>query len=346
MKIIKIETNIKRKLFLHQTENISLYPTPNNLENSIIKIFPEYNFQNILGFGGAITESTAYILNNINSDICNKILDEYFLKDGLNYNICRLPIGSCDFSTNSYSYSYKEDLSDFNVNKDNTIISTVKSAQKRNNNLLFLSSTWSPPAFMKDNKKLSNGGKLLQEYYQLFANYLAKYVLEYKKQNIPIDFMTIQNEPDATQIWESCKYSPKEEATLLKNYLYPTFNKYGLNTKFLIWDHNKDKLLERAIEVFIENNCLDYSVGIAFHWYTGNHFENISLLNNLFPDKLLLHTEGCTGYSNFKPQDELFNAEMYASEIIGDLNNGCNGFIDWNIVLDYNRRSKSCKKLL
>lgn len=74
--------------------------------------------------------------------------------------------------------------------------------------------------------------------------------------------------------------------------------------------------------------------------------ENISLLNKLFPDKLLLHTEGCTGYSNFKPSDELFNAEMYAHEIIGDLNSGCNGFIDWNIVLDYNQRSKSCKKLL
>ncbi|MCI8760555.1 MAG: glycoside hydrolase family 30 protein [Clostridia bacterium] len=75
--------------------------------------------------------------------------------------------------------------------------------------------------------------------------------------------------------------------------------------------------------------------GIAFHWYTGGHFESLERLRHMFPNLLLFHTEGCTGYSHFKPQDELFNAEMYAYEIMEDFNHGTNGFIDWNIVLDY-----------
>lgn len=86
--------------------------------------------------------------------------------------------------------------------------------------------------------------------------------------------------------------------------------------------------------------------GIAFHWYTGGHFDSLEKLHNLFPNQLLFHTEGCTGYSHFKPQDELFNSEMYAYEIIEDFNHGVNCFIDWNIVLDFKRRTKSCKKLL
>ena len=87
-------------------------------------------------------------------------------------------------------------------------------------------------------------------------------------------------------------------------------------------------------------------VGIAFHWYCGGHFESLELLHSLFPQHLLFHTEGCTGYSHFKPQDELFNAEMYAYEIIEDLNHGVNAFIAWNMVVDFNRWSKSCQKFL
>ena len=144
--------------------------------------------------------------------------------------------------------------------------------------------------------------------------------------------MTIQNEPDVSQLWESCKYSAKDEADLLINYLYPTFKRNSLDTKFLIWDHNKDKIVERATDCLVKYNGLDYAIGIGFHWYTGSYFENLKEVNKLFPDKLLIHTEGCTGYSKFKPKDELFNAELYASEIIGDLNSGVNAFIDWNLV--------------
>ena len=192
---------------------------------------------------------------------------------------------------------------------------------------------------MKDNKNLNNGGKLLKKYKKTWAEYLVKYVKSYILENINIDYMTIQNEPNASQSWESCIYTAEEESELLRNYLFPTFKKNNLKTKFLIWDHNKDSILERSIDCLVKNGALNYAEGIAFHWYTGSHFQNINQLNKLFSNKLLIHTEGCTGYSNFNSRDELFNAEMYANEIIGDLNNGVNGFIDWNLVLEYNGRS-------
>ena len=115
-------------------------------------------------------------------------------------------------------------------------------------------------------------GKLLPYYKKLWATYLARFVRSYQSQVLPISYMTIQNEPNAKQIWESCLYSAQEEADFLKNYLFPTFKENNLDTKFLIWDHNKDILLERCIETLVEYQALKYASGIAFHWYTGRSF--------------------------------------------------------------------------
>ena len=337
MIIRKIETNIKRNLFLHETENIEFKPNSNNIKTSLIEINSDKTFQELLGFGGAFTESTGYALSTVNEENYNKILDDYFSKDGLNYSFGRLSIGSSDFSLDSYSYSYQNDLSDFSIKRDmKYVIPTIKSAQKRNKDLQFVSSPWSPPAFMKDNKKIIRGGKLKNEFKQTWAAYLVKYVEAYIEQGIDINYMTIQNEPNVSQPWESCRYSAEDEANLLKRYLFPTFKENKIPTKFLIWDHNKDDIVERVTDCLVKYGALDYAAGIAFHWYTGSYFENIEAIHRLFPDKLLFHTEGCTGYSKFKPKDELFNAEMYANEIIGDLNAGTNAFIDWNLVLEYN----------
>ena len=335
VKIRKIETNIKRNLYLHSSE-ISFSPLPSSLESNIIRIYPEYHFQSLLGFGGAITESAGYAFHSLSKDLQDEVIKECFSPNGLNYVLCRLPIGSCDFSIQSYSYSYQENLSDFSVKHDlKYIIPTIKAAQKENPSLSFLASPWSPPAFMKSNHRLSNGGKLLDNYKKVWANYLVKYIKSYQELGIPIDYMTIQNEPNAKQPWESCHYTAEEEANLLKYELYPVFRKYNLKTKLLIWDHNKDNILTRSTDILLKYHCLNEVAGIAFHWYTGGHFENLQLLSHLFPNQLLLHTEGCTGYSHFRPNDELFNAEMYAHEIIEDFNHGVHGFIDWNILLDY-----------
>lgn len=336
MIIDKFETNLKRKIYLYKADKIDIHPTLDLIENNVIKINSGIKFQDFLGFGGAFTESAGYVLSTVNTEIYNQVIDDYFSANGLNYTFGRLPIGSCDFSLDSYSYSYKKDLSDFSINRDlKYIIPTIKSAQKINKDIKFIASPWSPPAFMKDNNRLNRGGKLKNEYRQTWANYLVKYVNSYKKQGIDIDYMTIQNEPNAYQYWESCRYSAEDEAILLKDFLYPTFKRSNISTKFLVWDHNKDDIVDRIKDTFIKFGALDYASGIAFHWYTGSYFENLEKLHEMFPNKLLIHSEGCTGYSKFKPKDELFNAEMYADEIIGDLNAGSNAFVDWNLILDF-----------
>ena len=133
--------------------------------------------------------------------------------------------------------------------------------------------------------------------------------------------------------------SPEEECDMVINYIYPKFKENNINTKILIWDHNKEKLYIRILqELNFNEKAKDIISGAAFHFYSGSHFENIALLrqNNDFKDKLLIHTEGCTGYSNFNEKDFIHNAEIYAHDILGDLLSGANGYIDWNLVLDNN----------
>lgn len=239
--------------------------------------------------------STCYNLSTCTKEVRDSILDEYFSNNKMDYNICRLSIASSDFNTNSYSYSNKNDLSDFSISEDmKYVIPIIKMSQNRNKDLRLLASPWSPPAFMKNNKKLINGGKLLPNFKKTYANYLVKFIKAYQKENINIDYMTIQNEPNAIQSWESCLYNPSEELDLLTNYIYPEFKRNNIKTKLLIWDHNKEKLLSRTLASFKNPGALDKVSGIAFHWYTGDHFENIELVKNIFPNKLLIHTEGCT----------------------------------------------------
>lgn len=334
MEIIKIETNYKRKLFFYESK-VKPKSYSEKLETQIINIYPEIKCQEFLGFGGAFTEATGIALKQLPYEKRNRIISDYFSTNELNYSICRLPIGSTDFSPKSYSYSNKPDLSDFSIEQDKKyIIPIVKLALKENPNIKFLASPWSPPKFMKSTKMLSLGGKLLNKYKQTWSDYIVKYLKAYQAEGINIDYITIQNEPNAIQIWESCLYSAEDEIDFVKQYLYPTFKKNNINTKILIWDHNKEKLFTRTIKELSDNQALEAVSGIAFHWYTGDHFENIQLVHNSFPGKLLIHTEGCTGYSKFNPNDEVKNAEIYGHDIIGDLNSGINGYIDWNMVLD------------
>ena len=146
MEIKKIETNFKRNLILHSS-SVKFSSPAKNIENNAIRINPNFTFQNFLGFGGALTESSCYVLRTIDEDLCQKILEEYFSKHNLNYQFCRISIGSCDFSLSPYSYSYKKDLSDFNLKRDQKyVIPIIKSAQKFNPNIQFVASPWSPPA--------------------------------------------------------------------------------------------------------------------------------------------------------------------------------------------------------
>jgi glucosylceramidase len=152
--------------------------------------------------------------------------------------------------------------------------------------------------------------------------------------------LTVQNEPMAKQRWESCIFTAEEERDFIKNYLGPTLHKNGMASKKLIaWDHNRDLLYQRASVILSDAAASRYIWGLGFHWYetwTGGpmQFDNLKLVNEAFPSKNLLFTEGCKEKFNMDSVNNWALGEKYGYSMINDFNNGTVGWTDWNILLD------------
>lgn len=309
---------------------------PDGREDRLLNIYDEVQYQEILGFGGAFTESSSLNLSRVSKEMREKILELYFSTErGIGYNFCRSTINSCDFSEQFYAYDQTEDdfeLIHFDIAHDKeTVIPMIKDAMGLAEDLMIFSSPWSPPAWMKTTGKMDKGGKLRTDCQETWAKYVARFIQEYQKEGIFIWGVTVQNEAKAEQGWESCVYSAGEERDFVAGYLKPVFEKMGIgDRKIFFWDHNKERVVERAGETLCSKRARDCFDGVAVHWYSGDHFTALDVTHQLFPEKYIIASEQCTGKGG-EPEQA---GEKYAHDIIGDLNNWANAWVDWNMFLD------------
>ena len=308
-------------------------------ENELINIYPEFKYQKILGFGAAFTETSAYNFSLLSPALQQQLAELYFGKSGIGLNFCRTHINACDFSIDEYVYveDGDVDLKTFNIDRDRKyIIPMIKAAQKVNPDLWLFASPWSPPAWMKDTKRVAQGGRLLDEYYDTWAKYFSLYFQEYKKEGIEFFGLTIQNEPKAVQQWESCVWTGKEEGIFATNHLRPTLDKDGFdNIRIIIWDHNKERIMERARESMSIPGAEKAIWGMGHHLYSGDHFDNLRMAHELYPDKTLIATEN-NGYG-VRGGDIAANwnhIEIYAKETIMNFNNFTAAAVAWNLIVD------------
>lgn len=305
-------------------------------EDRILNIYDDVQYQEVLGFGGAFTESSALNLRHVSNEMRRKVLELYFDPEkGIGYNFCRSTINSCDFSEKPYSYDEVEDdfaLAHFDIAHDReAVLPMIKEALDIAEELVLFASPWSPPAWMKTNGKMAKGGKLREDCREAWAKYVARFVQEYQKEGVFIWGVTVQNEAKAEQGWESCVYTAGEERDYVTGYLKPTFERMGLgDRKILFWDHNKERVVDRAKETLCSQRARSCFDGIAVHWYSGDHFSALDVTHQLFPEKYLIASEQCGGKGR-RPEQ---SGERYAHDIIGDLNNWVNAWVDWNMFLN------------
>ena len=322
-------------------------PAAQPLETEInVFINPNHSFQEFLGMGGAITDASAEVFAQLPEAQQQELLRAYFDPEaGIGYTLARTTIHSCDFSSESYTYVSDEDpeLGTFSIEHDRQYrIPLIKQAtQAAGGELLLYASPWSPPPFMKTNGQMLQGGSLKEEYYASWALYFAKFIEAYEAEGMPIWGVTIQNEPMATQRWESCIYTAEQERDFLKLHLGPTLEARGLGDKnVVVWDHNRDLITHRAYTIFDDPEARKYAWGIGFHWYetwTGGEpmFDNLGHIQDAYPDKHLLFTEGCQEAFDAARYQGWPKAERYGRSIINDFNQGTVGWTDWNILLDH-----------
>lgn len=323
---------------LTEKDPLIFLPDTSGVESELINIYDDLEYQEIEGFGGALTEASAVTIAKLSEAKQKEIIDAYFDPEhGIGYTLCRSHIQSCDFSLGNYAYVEEGDaeLRSFDISRDQeSIIPLIKNAATAvGEDFRLFSSPWSPPAFMKTNGQMNGGGALKPEYREAWANMFVKYIQAYAAEGINIWAVSVQNEAKAVQIWDSCLYTAEEEKDFVRDYLGPALEQAGLaHVKVMIWDHNKERVYDRAKVAFEDQEASKYIWGICFHWYSGDHFEALSAVHDRFPDKKLFFSEGCQeGGVHLGSWN---TGERYGHDIIGNLNNWMSSWTDWNIVLD------------
>jgi glucosylceramidase len=332
--------NTNDRLHLKDTLSFENLPQPDEIFPTIM-VDPDRKFQSIEGFGGAFTDASAETFYKLPKAKQNEILNAYFSEEeGIGYSLCRTQINSCDFSSGSYAYDEVPGdtaLAHFSIKHDMSYrIPLIKAAlEKANNQIKIFASPWSPPAWMKTNNNMLLGGKLRPEYHDAWAKYYVRFIEEYGTAGIPIWGLSVQNEPMSVQTWESCIFTGEDECEFVKNHLGPTLAKNNLSkVNLIIWDHNRGIMYQRAKSVYDDPEAARYVWGMGFHWYVGDHFNNVRLVHDSYPDKKLLFTEGTVASFDKKRLNEWQWGEQYASSMIMDLNNWAAGWVDWNLLVD------------
>ena len=341
-----ITAYVTQKTSLNHFREVKIRPLKSNFGGGPCNVVVDTSqrFQKHMGFGGAITEAAWRAASVLPAAERKKVVDAYFSKDGLCYNMARIPIHTTDFSAEPRTYVAEGDseLSSFDMSWDRGRFDFyLECRQAAGGSLFTIAAPWSPPGWMKDNGEVQHGGKLLDEYKGSWAQYCCKFAKGLADLGIKVDAMTVQNEPEAVQRWESCIYTAEEEALFIRDYLHPALVENGLaDIKLVLWDHNRDAVVRRAATSFSIEGVRDLVWGIGYHWYCCDKSENLSVVHALYPEKALFLTECCvelaydstTGKSSYAGVWE--HGERYGRQIINDLNNYSQGWIDWNIFLD------------
>jgi glucosylceramidase len=307
---------------------------------------PAVTYQSIVGFGAAFTETSVYNLTRMSAAKQAEILSAYFSPfTGSGYTLCRTTINSCDFSLASYSYDDSPGdytLVNFDMKHDVPwMIPSIKAAiAVPGSSFKLFGSPWSPPAWMKAGNSMLGGGALKSDSFSAWALYFVKYITTMKTYGINVWGITVQNEPAYSPTWEGCVYSPEQERDFVKNYLGPAFVDNDISTKIMIWDHNKDLIVNWDRVILGDAAAAKYVWGTAYHRYAGDLFDSLSAAHDLFPQTPMVGTEGSV-------RDTWAEAERMAHEIIGDLNHWSGGYLTWNLLTNlaggpYHARDNGC----
>ena len=300
-------------------------------------------YQSIEGFGASVTDSSAWLMNEvIPKSALPGVMEMLFdHAQGIGISFVRNPMGSSDLARSVYSYDdlssgADPNLNSFSIDHDKTdIIPILLQAKAINPQLKIMGTPWSPPGWMKTSGSMIDGtagGTLLPADYTVFANYFVRYLQGYAAANVPVDYISIQNEPlyDPTG-YPGMSMPAATQLSVLRDYVLPALAQNQLSTKVLIYDHNWDQ--PPYPQTVLADATLAASPqigGIAWHWYAGTPGA-MSLLHNQYPAQNSYVTEasGGTWISDEVKQD----FEM----IVQSMRNWSRSYVKWGMALDENR---------
>lgn len=302
-----------------------------------ITVDPARQFQSILGFGGAFTDASCYLLHRMQPAARHQLLQELLGAGGLRMSVGRTCIGSSDYSRSAYSFddssSPDPELQRFSIAHDRAyILPTLRAAQAVNPNLFFFSTPWSPPGWMKAGGSLL-GGSMRKQYFASYAEYFLKFLQAYQAEEIKVRAITTQNEVDTDQDGRmpAALWGQEYEADFIKSYLGPAIHRSSFDTKIWLLDHNYN-LWGRVLDQLSDPEVFRYVDGVAWHGYVGTP-DAMTRVHNAFPSKRAYWTEGGPDISS---PDYATDWAAWSATFAKILKNWARCIVSWNLVLDEN----------
>lgn len=334
-----LTTGDKSQLLRQQTD--VLFQPGLGSGGTAITVNSATTYQTIEGVGASMTDSSAWVLQNeLTTPQRDKLMRQLFSsQSGIGVNYLRVPMGASDFTASGY-YTYNDNpvggtdefQQQFSIAHDQAyIIPRLQQARLLNPDLKLMASPWSAPAWMKTNHSLA-GGSLATQWEGAFARYLTKFVQAYEAQGLPINTLTLQNEPLHTSNYPTMSMPATQQVSLIKNQVGPMFAANGINTKLLAYDHNWDDT-SYPLTVLNDAAARQYVAGTAFHAYAGDVSAQTTV-HNAYPDKDIYFTEisGGDWATNFA-DNIVWN---FQNILIGNMRNWGKSAIFWNLALDQN----------
>lgn len=302
-----------------------------------IRLDPGQRYQEVLGFGAALTDASCYLLEQLEASKRKAILDDCFGASGLRLSVARTAIGSSDYSLSPYSYddtpAPDPELAHFSIDHDRKyILPLLREARQVNPDLFYFSSPWSPPGWMKAGGSLL-GGSMRKHYFDAYAQYFVRFLRDYAVDGVKINAVTVQNEVDTDQDGRmpQALWGQEYEIDFVKQFLGPAFKNASLDTKIWVLDHNYN-LWGRAVDELSDPDLYKYVDGIAWHGYYGPAAA-MTRVHDMFPEKNAYWTEGGP---DITAPDYATDWANWSSTFTAILRNWARCIVSWNLVLDEN----------
>ncbi len=340
-----VETTGDRTMLLQPQPSVS-FASGGSSSGLVVTVDATTQYQQMDGFGGSMTDSSAWLIwNKLSASQQTTLMQQLFSPSGgIGISFLRQPMGATDFSA-SGNYSYDDmpagqtdpNLTNFSIAHDTAyIIPLVKQALAINPNVRVVALPWSPPAWMKTTGTM-NGGNMNTSYFPSLAQYFVDFVQAYQQQGIPIYALSVQNEPlYSTTGYPSEYLAASDESTFIASNLGPALNTAGLgNVKIFGYEHNWDNTAYP--ETVLGSSAAQYTAGSSFHCYAGDPSAQ-STVETAFPAKAIWFTE-CSGITSTTfAGDLVWNAEHL---LIGATRNWARSVSLWNLALDQNSGPKN-----
>ena len=300
-----------------------------------VEIDPDRRFQSIVGFGGAFTDASCYLLSRMENSRRKQLMEELLGSGGLGLSMGRTCIGSSDYSRTAYTFDDSPapdpELKNFSIEHDRQyILPMLREAVHVNPELFLFSTPWSPPAWMKTGDSLL-GGSMRKHCFACYAQYFVKFIEAYKAEGIKIGAVTPQNEVDTDQdgAMPAALWGQEYEIAFVSEFLGPAFRDASIDTKIWILDHNYN-LWGRVMDELSDPAVFKYADGIAWHGYAGTP-DAMSKIHEAFPSKNAYWTEGGSFITS---PDYTSDWATWSSNFTGILKNWARCIVAWNLILD------------